>query len=286
MARAVAVYVEHGRGPVTVVPPPTWPALTRQRARPAAGGWLTVLRFASDVEVAAVLAELGRQAVYRGSGDLWSVSGSEPTTGHRSPASTRASSTRSASTRPRPARWSTPRPSTYGTAPPSGWSTSSDPLLECAWSRGTTRPPARCAGLAMAGVPMTAPRARRDARRGGRRAITAPVDLADPLAREEHSLVLRRAALDAYAAARSARRQHRPRHPPPGHARLRARPGRPPARCRRARAGARAARLRRRRGARARPARPGHRAAACARSRGRRSSAGSSMRPPAPPTAT
>ena len=29
-------------------------------------------------------------------------------------------------------------------------------------------------------------------------AITAPVDLGDPLAREEHSLVLRRAALDAY----------------------------------------------------------------------------------------
>ena len=53
VASAVAVYLEHGPGPVTVVPPPTWPALTRQRARPAAGGWLTVLRFTASVEVAA-----------------------------------------------------------------------------------------------------------------------------------------------------------------------------------------------------------------------------------------
>ncbi len=56
------------------------------------------------------------------------------------------------------------------------------------------------AGLAMAGVPVVAADA--PAGRLGAdvvAAITAPVDLADSMAREEHSLVLRRAALDTFS---------------------------------------------------------------------------------------
>jgi hypothetical protein len=59
------------------------------------------------------------------------------------------------------------------------------------------------AGLAMAGVPLTADRvATRVAAHLGEAvtaAITTEVDLADPQAREEHSVVLRRAALTAYS---------------------------------------------------------------------------------------
>jgi len=59
------------------------------------------------------------------------------------------------------------------------------------------------AGLAMAGVPLTADRvAGRVAAHLGpdvTAAVTAPVDLADPQAREEHSVLLRRAALTAYS---------------------------------------------------------------------------------------
>ena len=54
-------------------------------------------------------------------------------------------------------------------------------------------------GLAAAGVPLQATDAPADLDPTVAAAVTAPVDLADPLAREEHSIVLRRAALDAYA---------------------------------------------------------------------------------------
>jgi glycosyl transferase family 2 len=200
VARAVAVFVEHGPGPVTVVPPPTWPRLTRQRARPAAGGWLTVLRFASDVEVAAVLGEVGRQAVYGGSGELWSVS--RQRTDHKSPL-TRLDAR---------------------TLNPIGFDpTATGPVVDAAtldfrdgaterlvdelrtaaglrvasWDDATTL---AVRGLAMAGVPITAATAPAEALgEDVAAAIGAPVDLEDPLAREEHSLVLRRAALDAYA---------------------------------------------------------------------------------------
>jgi hypothetical protein len=188
LAGAVAVYVEHGTGPMTVVPPPTWPALTRQRARPAAGGWLTVLRFAADVEVAVVLAELGRQAVYRGSerpggldARVLNPIGFHPTaTGPVVDAATldlRAGATERLVEELRPAAG----------------------VRVETWDDATMH---AVRGLAMAGIPVTAVDA--PAETLGTEvaaAITAPVDLADPLAREEHSLVLRRAALDAYAAA-------------------------------------------------------------------------------------
>ncbi len=197
LAGAVAVYVEHGAGPVTVVPPPTWPALTRQRARPAAGGWLTVLRFASEVDVAAVLVALGRQAVYRGSGDLWSVSGSG--TDHKSPLPGLD------------ARVLNPigfDPTATGPVLAAGDLDLRDGATEAliaslrsaaglrvsAWDDAAQR---AVPGLAMAGVPITA-----DSAPPGLEAIadglTAPVDLGDALAREEHSIVLRRTALDAW----------------------------------------------------------------------------------------
>jgi len=59
------------------------------------------------------------------------------------------------------------------------------------------------AGLAMAGVPLSAERvATRVAHHLGpdvTAAVTAPVDLTDPQAREEHSVVLRRAALSTFS---------------------------------------------------------------------------------------
>ncbi|HET9419600.1 MAG TPA: glycosyltransferase [Nocardioides sp.] len=200
VARAVAVFVEHAPGPVTVVPPPTWPRLTRQRARPAAGGWLTVLRFAADVDVAAVLGELGRQAVHGGSGDSGPVP--QPRTGPGSP----------------PHRLDPRILNPIGFDP-----TATEPVVDAAtldlregaterlvdelrpaagvrvgsWDDATVR---AVAGLAMAGIPVTAATAPAEALgEEVAAAITAPVDLADPLAREEHSLVLRRAALDVYA---------------------------------------------------------------------------------------
>ena len=77
------------------------------------------------------------------------------------------------------------------------------------------------AGLAMAGVPVVAESAAADGLSARLAAvITAPVDLDDLLAREEHSIVLRRAALDAYVGDSSSRPgEHRPRHPPARHAR-------------------------------------------------------------------
>lgn len=49
---------------VTVVPRPEWPALVELRSRRAGGGWWSVLRFAGPVDVAAVVAEIGRQEVW------------------------------------------------------------------------------------------------------------------------------------------------------------------------------------------------------------------------------
>jgi hypothetical protein len=78
-------------------------------------------------------------------------------------------------------------------------------------SHAPAQPEARAiAGLAMAGVPLTASKVDPDvAALLGERvvaALTAPVDLADPEAREEHSVVLRRAALSEFSVAAWRRR--------------------------------------------------------------------------------
>ncbi|MCY7395639.1 MAG: glycosyltransferase [Nocardioides sp.] len=70
--------------------------------------------------------------------------------------------------------------------------------------------PRMVAGLAMAGLPLVAEVLAADLARSlgvlVAAAITAPVDLHDPLAREEHSVVLRRAALSTFATATWRRR--------------------------------------------------------------------------------
>jgi hypothetical protein len=191
LARAVAVFAAEAAAPLTLVPPADWPPLTRLRVRPAAGGHLTVLRFTDDVDVAAVLAELGRQAVFRGRGPA----GSADRLDHR-------------------------------VLNPIGFDpTPTAPVVDAAdldlrdgpterlvadlrpvagvrvttWDEATVR---AVAGLAMAGVPVTAESVPDGLGgmlgHGVAAAITAPVDLDDVLAREEHSIVLRRAALDAH----------------------------------------------------------------------------------------
>ena len=217
-----------------------------------------------------------------------------PTRWSRSGRSTSGCSTRSASSARSTDRWSTspswtgaagrPRPSSGGCAATSACTPTcpqATPLLA-----------ARViAGLAMAGMPLSADRvATRVAAHLGEAvtaAITTEVDLTDPQAREEHSVVLRRAALTAYSSTAwrtrlgelagvrvgsAARRLGRDGHPPPRPAGARGRPGRPAARRRPARAGAGPARLRGGRGpgprARGRRDRPGRAAA-----RGRPSSA-------------
>jgi hypothetical protein len=187
-ARAVAVFVAEG-APVTVVPRPEWPALVRQRVRPSAGGAMCVLRFSEDVDVAGLLAEIGRQAVYRGSaprGRLdvrvlnpigFETDASEPAV-DAATLDLRAGATERLVASLRPVAG----------------------VRVSAWDDATAR---AVAGLALAGVPITAEKAPAD-ELGPEvaAAITTPVELGDALAREEHSLVLRRAAVDAYGGVR------------------------------------------------------------------------------------
>ena len=185
-AGAVAVFVENAAAPVTVVPPRAWPPLLRLRARPAAGGWLTVLRFEKYVDVGTVLAELGRQAVHRsrGRGDgldhrVLNPIGFDPAAAgpvvDAASLDLRDGATERLVAELRPAAG----------------------LRVATWDDATVR---AVAGLAMAGIPVTAESAPAEGLGAEvAAAITAPVDLDDVLAREEHSLVLRRAALDAHA---------------------------------------------------------------------------------------
>ena len=172
-ARAVGVFVESG--PVTLVPPRDWPPLTRLRVRPAAGGWLTVLRFSDTVEVGAVLIALGRQASYRGV-PMLSPMGFDPSAS--GPVVDAA--TLDLREGPTEALLASLRPA-------AGLSVGS-------WDEPTI---GAVRGLAMSGVPITADSAPAELQQIAD-ALTAPVDLSDALAREEHSIVLRRAALDAW----------------------------------------------------------------------------------------
>jgi len=155
-ATEVEILLRGARGALAVVP---WPGLRFFRSRPVADGWLTVLRFADPVAVAPVVAELARQA----GPDL-------PFT-------------------------------------PVGFLTSAtDPVVDLAALESlapaalrsllgvrvaATDPPEAVLALAAAGVPLVG------AAPGPLGPLVTPdVDLADPLAREEHSLVVRRAALD------------------------------------------------------------------------------------------
>ncbi|ABL84075.1 MULTISPECIES: hypothetical protein [unclassified Nocardioides] len=165
----VRVLVESAPGALALVPRPEWPPLTSLRSRRAEGGWLVVARFARPVAVAEVVSELGRQAV-------WPVV---------------------VAVREDPARLDERLFNPIGFR--SAWergvvALGSAPLTPSLVAElrdaqgvavGPDADPRTVAGLAMAGVPLTG-------------AGFDEVDLDDPLAREEHSLVLRRAALDAH----------------------------------------------------------------------------------------
>ncbi|WP_051248162.1 glycosyltransferase [Nocardioides halotolerans] len=218
---ALAVWLDEGRSALSLTPRPEWPALTTIRSRAVDGGWLTVLRFDAAVPVHRVVAELGRQAVWPDhAGQRGVVLPDEAT--DKVPAD--------------PVEVTDPDP-VLELGPldervlnPIGFERDVDgpvvDLSEQDWGRGPTEALVRglrrhlgvrvdlpeetplrtarvVAGLAMAGVPLTAERvAGRVAAHLGpdvTAAITARVDLADPQAREEHSLVLRRAALTAYS---------------------------------------------------------------------------------------
>ena len=219
--RALAVWLDEGSSALSLTPRPEWPALTLIRSRAVDDGWLTVIRFEASVPVHRVVAELGRQAVWpdhagqRGlvlpeeatdkvAADPLSVSDPDPMIA-LGPLDERVLN-------------------------PMGFERDVDgPVLDLSeldWGRGPTEALVRglrvssgvradlpqatpllaarvIAGLAMAGIPLFADRvATRVAAHLGEEvtdAITAEVDLADPQAREEHSVVLRRAALTAYS---------------------------------------------------------------------------------------
>ena len=218
---ALAVWLDEGATALSLTPRPEWPPLTTIRSRAVDGGWLTVLRFESSVRVHRVVAELGRQAVWPDhAGQRGLVLAEEATDKVAAD----------------PLDVSDPDPM-VALGPlderllnPMGFERDVDgpvvDLSELDWGRGPTEALVRglranrgvhadlpqaspllaarvIAGLAMAGVPLTADRvATRVAAHLGEAvtaAITTAVDLADPQAREEHSVVLRRAALTAYS---------------------------------------------------------------------------------------
>ena len=178
----IGVYLDEGPAAVALVPRPEWPALSSYRSRRAQGGWWTVLRFVAPVEVEPVLAEIGRQSVWRSR------------TGPVLPYDVRVlNPTGFLAGAPEPTVELTTLDLSAGVTPGLVASLRSTQGVSVgAWSPEAEH---YVAGLALAGVPVVA-----DAATGPlATAITAPVDLADPMGREEHSIVLRRAAFDAYS---------------------------------------------------------------------------------------
>jgi hypothetical protein len=218
---ALAVWLDEGSAALSLTPRPEWPALQLIRSRAVDDGWLLVLRFASSVPVHRVVTELGRQAVWPDHagqrGVVIDVEATEKVAAD-------------------PLRVTDPDPMLElgpfdeRVLNPTGFERDVHgavvDLSELDWGRGPTESLVRglrgrlgvhadlpqaspllaarvMAGLAMAGIPLSADRvAGRVAAHLGPEvtaAITAAVDLDDPQAREEHSVVLRRAALSAYS---------------------------------------------------------------------------------------
>lgn len=163
----VRVVVESAPGALSLVPRPEWPALRSLRSRRSAGTFVLVARFARPVAVAEVVRELGRQAVWPSV-----VATREERLDLRvlNPIGFRRDWDRAVV--PLPDR-------------PLGADLVADLRDAQGVSVGPDADPRTVAGLAMAGIPLIGPG-------------FADVDLGDPLAREEHSLELRRAAIDEH----------------------------------------------------------------------------------------
>jgi hypothetical protein len=217
----LAVWLDEGSSALSLTPRPEWPALTMIRSRAVDGGWLTVLRFETSVPVHRVITELGRQAVWPDHAGQHGLVLPEEATD-------KVAADRVDLTDPDPMVALSPLDERL--LNPTGFERDVDgpvvDLSELDWGRGPTEALVRglrtnlgvhadlpqatpllaarvIAGLAMAGIPLSAERvATRVAAHLGEEvtaAITAAVDLTDPQAREEHSVVLRRAALTAYS---------------------------------------------------------------------------------------
>ncbi len=218
---ALAVWLDEGGSALSLTPRPEWPALTMIRSRAVDDGWLTVLRFETSVPVHRVVAELGRQAVWPDhAGQRGLVLPEEATDKVAADPVVVSDPDPMIALGPLDERLLNPMGFKRDVAGPVV------DLSDLDWGRGPTEALVRglrgslgvradlpqatpllaarvIAGLAMAGVPLSADRvATRVAAHLGEvvtAAITAEVDLADPQAREEHSVVLRRAALTAYS---------------------------------------------------------------------------------------
>ncbi|WP_296602173.1 hypothetical protein [Nocardioides sp.] len=163
----VRVVVESAPGALSLVPRPDWPTLRTLRSRRSEGTFVLVARFARPVAVADVVREIGRQVVWP------------------SVAATREGRLDLRVLNPIGFRRDWDR----GVVPLPDRPLGPDLVAGLRDAQGVTvtpdADPRTVAGLAMAGVPLVGPG-------------FADVDLHDPLAREEHSLELRRAAIDEH----------------------------------------------------------------------------------------
>lgn len=164
-ADAVRIVLESASSSLSLVPRPEWPALVLLRSRRAGDGVLLLARFKRPVPVADVVAEVGRQAVW-------------PSVVARRPDRLDERVFNPIGFRPDWERGVVDLPP----GPPTASMLAS---LRDAQGVRVEGPSRTVDALAMAGVPLVGPG-------------FDDVDLDDPLAREEHSLVLRRAALDAH----------------------------------------------------------------------------------------
>ena len=165
-AAVIAVHLDAASSALSLVPRPDWPRLTALRSRRDGDGFVLVARFARPAPVAEVVAEVGRQAVWP------AVLATRPGLDLRvfNPIGFRTGWDR-------------------GVVPLPDEPLSPALVASLRDAQGVQVPegadPATLAGLAMAGVPLLG-------------AGFPAVDLDDAVAREEHSLLLRRAAIDEH----------------------------------------------------------------------------------------